>query len=339
MLDSSPQPIGTGLRRASILGTGSYLPERVLPNAELENMVDTSDHWILTRTGMRERRIARPDEATSDMASAAALHALENAEIDPSELELIVVATSTPDMLFPNTAAFVQRQIEAENAACMDVEAACSGFLYGMEVGRQFVQTRSMDRVMVIGAEKMSSVTDWEDRHTCILFGDGAGAAVLGPSSGGGIIHTKMGSAGALADLLKIPGGGSRYPASHETVESRMHFIKMQGQEVFRNAVEKMSHTAGAVLDQSGLTIGDIKYIVPHQANARIIKAVGQRLGASDAQMYTNVDKYGNTSAASVIVAIDEASRAGLLEKGDRIMIVVFGAGFTWGATVLEWDR
>lgn len=338
MLDAAPQPIGTGLRRASIVGTGSYLPERVLPNAELENMVDTSDHWIVTRTGMRERRIARPDEATSDMASAAALRALDNAGMDPMDLELIVVATSTPDMLFPSTAAFVQRLIAADNAACMDLEAACSGFLFGLEVGRQFIQTRSMDRVMVIGAEKMSSVMDWEDRSTCILFGDGAGAAILGPSNGGGIIHTKLGSAGALADLLKIPGGGSRHPASHETVESRMHFIKMQGQEVFKNAVEKMSHTAQAVLDQSGLSIGDIKYIVPHQANARIIKAVGQRLGASVSQVYMNVDKYGNTSAASVIVAIDEASRAGLFEKGDRIMIVVFGAGFTWGATVLEWD-
>ena len=328
-----------GLRNVVIAGTGAYLPDRIMPNSELETMVDTTDHWIVTRTGMKERRIAGPDEATSDMGAGAARYAIEDAGLNPTDVDMILVATSTPDMMFPNTAALVQREIGATNAVCMDLEAACSGFLYAMEVGRQFIRSGAMDTVLVIGAEKMSSVVDWEDRGTCVLFGDGAGAAVLRPGTSRGILHTTMGSEGDLADLLKIPGGGSRNPATFETVQARMHYIKMGGQEVFKHAVSNMFQSAQEVLDYCGLTIDNVKYVIPHQANARIIRAVGQRLGAKDNQLYANVDKYGNTSAASVILAIDEASRAGLLEQGDILMIIVFGAGFTWGASLLEWGR
>lgn len=326
-----------GLRTACILGTGSYLPERVMPNAELETMVATTDHWIVTRTGMRERRIAGVDQATSDLAAGAVLAALEDAGTAPEDIELLLVATCTPDMLIPNTASFVQEKTGLSRAACIDIEAACSGFLSALEIGRQFIRTGAMERVMIVGAETMSSFTDWEDRSTCVLFGDGAGAAVLGPGEGQGIIHTRMGAEGALADLLKVPGGGSRHPTSAETVAQRLHYMKMSGQEVFKHAVANMTRTAQQVLDESGLRMEDIRYIIPHQANARIIKAVGQRLGAAEDQVYVNVDKYGNTSAASVILAMDEASKSGELQAGDKIMMVVFGAGFTWGAMILEW--
>lgn len=335
---STPRP--NGLRNVVIAGTGSYVPERIMPNSELETLVDTTDHWIVTRTGMKERRIAAPDEATSDMGGPAAQRALDDAKLDAADVDLILVATSTPDMFFPSTAALIQRQIGARNAVCMDIGAACSGFLYAMEVGRQFVATGSMDTVLVIGAEKMSSVVDWEDRGTCVLFGDAAGAAILRPGRNSrGILQTVMGSEGELADLLTIPAGGSRHPATIETVEKRLHYIRMDGQEVFRHAVSNMTRSAKEALKRCGLTIHDIRFIVPHQANARIIKAVGQRLGVNEEQVYLNVDKYGNTSAASVILAIDEASRGGTLNEGDLLLMVVFGAGFTWGASVVEWGR
>jgi 3-oxoacyl-[acyl-carrier-protein] synthase-3 len=334
---SDPLSTQSRLLPVHFLGTGSYVPERIMPNSELESMVDTSDHWIVTRTGLRERRLAADDQATSDLASAAAVRALRDAGVTPGEVDLILVGTSTPDMLFPSTACFVQKEIGAQNATCMDIEAACSGFLYTMEVGRQFVQSGARKRVLVIGAEKMSSVTDWKDRSTCILFGDAAGAAVLGAGSGRGIIHTVTGSDGTLADLLKIPGGGSRNPTTAENVNDRQQYIKMEGQEVFKRAVANMTGSARQLLDESGLAMKDVRAIIPHQANARIIKAVGQRLGASQDQVYINVDKYGNTSAASVIVALDEAAREGFVEAGDVIMFVVFGAGFTWGASLVEW--
>lgn len=326
-----------GLRAACFAGTGVYLPARVVPNAELETMVDTTDHWIVSRTGLRERRIAEPDEATSDMAGRAAQQAIENSGVDPDSIGLIVVATSTPDMLFPSTACLVQKHVKASRATCFDLEAACSGFLYSMEVARQFIQSGSIDTALVIGAEKMSAVVDWKDRSTCVLFGDGAGAAVLRAGTRHGIFHTRLRSEGELADLLKIPAGGSRMPATRETVRKRQHFLKMAGQEVFKHAVSNMSATAQQVLDEAGLTIDQIDLIIPHQANARIIKAVGQRLGADEGKVYVNVDKYGNTSAASIIVAIHEASLEGRIKSGDRIMFVVFGAGFTWGASIVEW--
>lgn len=339
MSSSSSLPNPTDLRRVLIAGTGSYVPERIVTNHELEAMVDTSDHWIFTRTGMKERRIAAADEATSDMGSLAALRALADAGLGPEDVDLILVATSTPDMPFPNTAALIQREIGARRAVCLDVNAACSGFLFALEVGRQFVATGAMETVLVIGAEKMSCVVDWQDRSTCVLFGDAAGAAVLRPGTEGGILGSVLGSAGELADLLTIPGGGSRNPATPETIAQRLHYIKMDGPEVFKHAVSNMTRAAQEVLERCGLTIQDIRYIVPHQANARIIRAIGQRLGLAEGQLYLNVEKYGNTSAASVILALDEASRAGLLREGDLLLLVVFGAGFTWGASVLEWRR
>lgn len=325
-------------RPVRIKGTGTYVPEKILTNKDLESIVETTDDWIYTRTGMRERHIAADDQATSDLAAHAARRALENAGLTAADVDMILVCTSTPDMFFPNTACLVQKQIGAHRAFCMDMEAACSGFLYGVEIGRQFVQSGSVETALVIGAEKISPFVNWTDRTTCVLFGDGAGAAVLQAGKGRGIIETIMGSDGALAELLIMPGGGSRYPPTPETLQSGIHFIQMQGREVFKHAVSNMTKAANDILEHTGLSISDVKYIIPHQANARIIQAIGQRLGAREDQVYMNVDRYGNTSAASVILALDEAARGQKLANGDLLMFVVFGAGFTWGAMLLEWD-
>ncbi len=326
-------------RTVSIVGTGSYAPERVLTNADLEKMVETTDEWIVTRTGMKERRIARADEATSDMAAKAALKALEAAGLQPSEVDMIVVATITPDMVFPNTGCFVQNLIGAKKAFCMDVEAACSGFLYAMEIGRQFVASGAVNNALIIGAEKLSCITDWQDRGTCVLFGDGAGAVVLqAKGERHGILTTVLGSDGALAELLMLPGGGSRNPASEQTVKDRLHYMKMTGREVFKHAVTKMVASAKEALERCGLTIDDVDCIIPHQANKRIIEAIGQRLGAPVEKYFVNIEKYGNMSAASVVVALDEAVRSGFVKKGDTVLMIAFGGGFTWGASVLEWQ-
>lgn len=321
-----------------ITGTGSYLPEQVLTNADLEKMVDTSDEWIRTRTGMRERHLARDDEATSDMAAEAAKRAIEAAGITPDDIDLIMVATVTPDMLFPSTACFVQQKIGATNAFCFDLEAACSGFLYGLKVAKQFIATGTLDTVLVIGAEKLSAVTDWEDRGTCVLFGDGAGAAVLQErTQGRGMMSSFMGSDGSLAELLHIPGGGSRRPASVDTLKQRLHYMKMTGNEVFKHAVRCMCDAGQRVLDHAGMTIDDVDCVIPHQANMRIIRAIANRLGDSFDKFYVNLERVGNISAASVPVALDEAVREGRLKRGDIILFIVFGGGFTWGATLMEW--
>ncbi|MBW7907536.1 MAG: ketoacyl-ACP synthase III [Kiritimatiellae bacterium] len=326
------------LPRASILATGSYVPERVLTNADLEKMVDTTDEWIMTRTGIRERHIARTDEATSDMATEAARRALAAAGVAPEELDMIIVATITPDMGFPNTACFVQSNIGAVNAFCYDIEAACSGFVYGLDLARQYIATGSAKTILLIGAEKISCITDWTDRSLCVLFGDGAGAAVLrAEPNRKGILSAVMRSDGRLHDLLKLPGGGSRNPASAETLAGGLHFMKMNGRDVFKHAVTCMTDVARKALDQAGLTVEDVKLIIPHQANLRIVSAIGERLGGKPEQYFINLDRYGNTSAASVILALDEAVRMGKLERGDRVLLVAFGGGFTWGASVLEW--
>ncbi len=331
-------PKASATRTVSIVGTGSYLPERVLTNKELETLVDTSDDWIYTRTGIRERRIAAPDEATSDMASHAARKALEMAGIEPGDVDMIIVATCTPDMFFPSTACFVQKQIGASKAFCLDVSAACSGFLYALEVAHQFVASQSAHTALVIGAEKMSSVIDWQDRTTCVLFGDGAGAAVLqAREEPHGILTTVLGANGNLSDLLSIPGGGSRLPYSPETLDKRMNYLKMAGREVFKHAVTNMSNAVLEALKQCGATVDDVACIIPHQANARIIQAIGQRMNAPMEKFYINVHKYGNTSAASTIVALDEAVRSGRVQKEDLILMVVFGGGFTWAASLVEW--
>ncbi len=325
-------------RTSSIVAVGSYVPERILTNAELARTVDTSDEWITSRTGIKERRIAADDEFTSDIASKAALMAIGRAGITPSEIDLIIVATITPDMLFPSTACLVQQKIGARRAAAFDLEAACSGFIYGLEIGQQFIMSRTYDTVLVIGAEKLSSIIDWSDRNTCVLFGDGAGAAILQnrPDSHG-LLTACMGADGSKAELLCMPAGGSRCPATSQSVASRLHYLRMDGKETFKNAVNAMLTAAQEVLRRCELDITQIKCIIPHQANRRIIDAVGERLGAQPEQLFVNLEKYGNTSAASVAIALDEAVQSGRIQQGDLLLLVVFGAGLTWGAAIIEW--
>ena len=325
-------------RTCSISGVGSYVPAKVLTNADLARMIETTDEWITTRTGIKERRIAAKNEFTSDLATQAALCAMRRAGVTADQVDLIIVATATPDMPFPSTACLVQRKIGAHRAAAFDLEAACSGFIYGLEIGQQFIMSRTYDTVLVIGAEKLSSIVDWKDRNTCVLFGDGAGAAVLQnrPNSHG-LLTAVMGADGRKSDLLFMAGGGSRCPASAESVAARMHYLRMDGKETFKNAVQAMQTAAEEALRRCEIDISRIKCIIPHQANLRIIEAVGERLGARPEQLFVNVQKYGNTSAASVAIALDEAVSSGQIQRGDLILLVVFGAGLTWGAAVIEW--
>jgi len=328
-------------RRAMIAGTGSYVPQRVMTNTDMEKMVDTTDQWIVERTGIRARHIANAEETTSYMAAQAAQKAMESAGVTAGQIDLIILATITPDMVFPNTACLVQAHIGAKNAVCFDLEAACSGFLYSLDVARQFVASGKYDTVLVIGAEKLSSITDWKDRTTCVLFGDAAGAAIVRPcgeKDGHGLVHSVLRSDGTLAELLKLPAGGSRQPATEETVRQGLHYMKMDGREVFKHAVTCMISAAKQTLEETGLSIEDIKLIIPHQANMRIISAISDRLGGQESQYFVNLERFGNTSAASVIVALDEAVRGGRLQKGDFVLLVAFGGGFVWGASLLEWS-
>jgi len=325
-------------RTCSITGVGAYVPEKIVTNADLEKLVDTSDEWITTRTGIKERHMAAKDEFTSDMAAKAAQRAMKMAGVTASQIDLIIVATITPDMPFPATACFVQQKIGAKHAAAFDLEAACSGFIYGLEIGQQFIMSRTYDTVLVIGAEKLSAITDWKDRNTCVLFGDGAGAAILqNRENSHGLLTAVMGADGGKANLLFMPAGGSRCPASKDSVDARMHFLRMEGKETFKNAVQAMCSAAQEVLRRCEVDITRIKCVIPHQANRRIIDAVGERLGATPEQMFINVNRYGNTSAASVAIALDEAVASGKIQRGDLILLVVFGAGLTWGAAVIEW--
>jgi len=325
-------------RTCSITGVGSYVPAKILTNADLEKMVDTSDEWITTRTGVRERRLAADDEFTSDLAYKAATVAMQRAGVTGEQIDLIITATITPDMPFPSTSCLVQQKIGARRAAAFDIEAACSGFIFGLEVAQQFIMSRTYDTVLVIGAEKLSSIVDWKDRNTCVLFGDGAGAAVLqNRPNAHGLLTAVMGSDGEKANLLFMPGGGSRCPATAQSVQSRMHYLRMEGKETFKNAVQAMQTAAEEALRRCEIDITRVKCVIPHQANRRIIEAVGERLGARPDQLFINVDKYGNTSAASVAIALDEAVTSGIVQRGDLILLVVFGAGLTWGAAVIEW--
>lgn len=325
-------------RTCSIAGVGSYVPERVITNADLEEIVETTDEWITSRTGIKARRVAGTDEFTSDLAARAALRAMKKAGVRPEEIDLIIVATITPDMPFPSTACLVQQKIGAYRSAAFDIEAACSGFIFALEVGQQFIMSRTYNTVLVIGAEKLSSIVDWTDRNTCVLFGDGAGAAILQnrPNSHG-LLTACMGSDGQKADLLSLPAGGSRCPASAESVAAGLHYLRMDGKETFKNAVQAMNVAALESLRRCEIDISQIKCIIPHQANRRIIDAVTERLGARPEQVFINVDKYGNTSAASVAIALDEAVESRRIQRGDLILMVVFGAGLTWGAAVIEW--
>ncbi len=329
----------SGVRPVSIIGTGSYLPERILTNADLEKMVDTSDEWITTRTGIKERHIAAENQASSDLGIEAAKRALEQARAKPEDLDMIIVASITPDMAFPSTACFVQKALGAGKAACFDLSAACCGFLFALETARQFIASDSINTALVIAAEKLSCITDWEDRGTCVLFGDGAGAAVLQSKPGRrGLITSVMASDGNLGHLLNLPGGGSRNPTSETTIKDRLHYIKMAGKEVFKSAVSSMLNASQKALQQSGLTIDQVDCVIPHQANNRIVQAVGSRLGAPIEKYYLNMDRCGNMSAASVAVALDEAVQKKFVKKNDIVLMMAFGGGFTSAATILEWN-
>lgn len=321
-----------------IIGTGSFVPEKKLTNFDLEKMVDTSDEWIVSRTGIKERRIAKREQASSDLAYEAALEAIANAGITAEDLDLIIVATVTPDHAFPSTASILQAKLGANKAAAYDISAACSGFLYGLATGSQFINSGLYKYVLVIGVETLSKITDWTDRNTCVLFGDGAGAAVLGPvASGFGFLSFELGSDGSGGDLLKQPAGGSRLPASKETVDERLHFIQMAGSEVFKFAVKIMEQSAINVLEKAGLTKEDIDFLVPHQANLRIIDYAVKRLKLAEDKVVVNLDKYGNMSSASIPVALHEAVTAKKISEGDNVLLVGFGGGLTWGATLLKW--
>jgi len=324
-------------RKVGIVGLGAYLPERVLTNKELEKMVDTTDEWITTRTGIKERRIARDDEATSDMATEAAKRALEDAGLTPTDIDLIIVATITPDMFFPATACIVQEKIGARQVPAFDVSVACSGFIYGLAIANQFIGSGTYKYALVIAAEKLSAITDWSDRNTCVLFGDGAGAAILGPVERGGILSVYLGANGKQGDLIKLPAGGSRIPATKKSIESNLHFIKMNGAELFKHAVKIMADAALEVTRPLGLQADDIKLVIPHQANIRILNAVAKRMGLTQDKIYLNLVKYGNMSAASSAVALVEAVKEGRIKRGEKMLLDAFGGGLTWGAIVIEW--
>jgi 3-oxoacyl-[acyl-carrier-protein] synthase-3 len=324
------------VRNVGIIGIGSYTPPKVVTNSDLEKMVDTSDEWIVTRTGIKERRIAEPDVATSDLSFEAAKIALASANLSPKDIDLIIVATVTPDMLFPATACVLQDKLGAECPG-FDLSAGCSGLIYALSVGTQFVANGTYNNVLVVGAEVLSKITDWQDRSTCVLFGDGASAMILAPVERGGFRSFVLGADGSGGKLLELPAGGSRLPASYDTVSQRLHYIKMNGREVFKFAVKIMGEAALDAIEKAGLTPSDIDLFIPHQANIRIIESAAERLKLSMDKVFINLDKYGNTSSASIGIALHEALLSGKIREGSRIVMVGFGAGLTWGACVLEW--
>ncbi len=326
-------------RYAAIIGTGSYVPDKILTNFALEKMVNTSDEWIRQRTGIVERRIADEDMATSDLGIRATRQAIKMAEIDPLDIDMIIVGTVTPDALFPSTACYVQKGIGAKKAVAFDLSAACAGFIYGLDLADGMIKSGRYDTILVIGGEIFNKILDWTDRGTCVLFGDGAGAAILqGTDEPKGILSSYIGSDGDYSDvnLLGMPAGGSRMPPSHETIDQKLHTIKMRGREVFKLGVRIMPEAAQHALNLAGLTVDDIDLLIPHQANMRIIEAVGDRLGIPREKVFVNVDKYGNTSAATTIIALDEAIREERAKPGDLVLMVTFGAGLTWGSTVIR---
>jgi len=327
-------------RSTAVLGTGSYAPERILTNQELSKTVDTSDEWIRTRTGIRERRIAAEGEASSDMGVHAARRALDDAGLTPSDIDLLVVATVTPDMPMPACACFIQHKLGIPSkAACFDINAACSGFVYALDTACAMIESGRYQKALIIGVEKLSAVIDWQDRTTCVLFGDGAGAMIIGASNDStrGLIGTRLGSCGEGAELLCIPRGGSRSPATAESIIAREHCIRMKGKEVFKLAVRGMDESARDILEQHGITADQISLVIPHQANLRIIEAISQYLKLPMERFFVNLDRYGNTSAASIPLALDEARRAGRIQPGDLTLLVAFGAGLTYGSALIRW--
>ncbi len=325
---------------AHVVGWGKYIPQRVLTNDDLSRMVDTSDEWIRTRTGIRERRLVKDGETTASMAVQAARQALEVARFNPSQLDLIVVATITPDYLFPATACLVQDMLGATHAAAFDLLAGCSGFIYGLNIAAHLLSSGAYQTALVIGAETLSRITDWSDRATCVLFGDGAGAVILqADENEGGVLATTLGSDGSGGDILRLPAGGSYAPASHQTVEEGLHFIQMKGRDVFKFAVNKIPAATREVLEKAGLTLDDLDLLIPHQANQRIIEAAARFLALPPEAVYSNLEWYGNTSTASIPIALSEAVEKGRIQTGDLVVCVGFGAGLTWGAAAIRWTR
>ena len=321
-----------------VIGLGHYLPDKVLTNQDLEKMVDTTDEWITTRTGIKQRRLAGPGTATSDIAALAAKEALEDAKMPAEQLELLIIATVTPDMQFPSTACLVQAKIGATNAAAFDISAACSGFIYAISVAEAMIKSGQYKNALVIGAEILSSIVDWQDRNTCVLFGDGAGAVVLAPVKEGGILSTYLASDGNAAGLLNLPAGGSAMPATVDTVNNRQHYLKMSGNEVFKLAVKAMADAADKAAKRAGISsVEQVDLIIPHQANMRILLAVANRLKIPQEKLFLNVEKYGNMSSASTAVALYEAVKQGKIKKGNNVMLVAFGAGLTWAACAIKW--
>ena len=323
-----------------IIGTGYYAPEKIVTNADLEKLVDTNDEWIVERTGISERRVVDEHVTTSDIAVRAAQDALNNAGVKAEEIELIIVATLTPDMMFPSTACIVQHKLNAGNAAAFDLSAACSGFAYALSVGSQFIKSGMYKKVLVIAAEVLSKITNWEDRNTCVLFGDGAGAAVLGAvEEGYGILGVELGADGSGGEFLHMPAGGSLHPATVDTIANKMHYIHMNGNEVFKFAIKIMGEAALKALKSAGLETKDVDCLIPHQANIRIIKSAAKRLSLPMDKVFVNVNKYGNTSAASIPIALAEAAKERRFKKGDIVVLVGFGAGLTWASCVLKWAK
>ncbi len=324
-------------KRIGIVGVGMSVPKKVLTNFDLEKMVDTTDEWIRTRTGIRERRIVEPGTTTSELAYPAAKEALKQAGVHGKDLDLIIVGTTSPDMIFPSTACVLQDRLGAKSAVCFDLAAACSGSVFSIITAQQYLMSGRYTRALVVGAEIISNFVDWTDRSTCVLFGDGAGACVMTPVSRGGILTTDMGSDGSAADLLYIPGGGSKHPSSHQSVDQRLHYLRMNGVEIFKLAARRMAESILTVVKDAGLKPEDIDCVIPHQANVRIIQAVAKCAGLPMEKIFMNVERYGNTSAASNLIALYEAVEEGHVRKGSYVVLVAFGAGLTWGSILLHW--
>jgi 3-oxoacyl-[acyl-carrier-protein] synthase III len=325
------------LLRAGIVGTGMYVPEKILTNQDLERMVDTNDEWITSRVGIKERHIAAPNETSSSLGARAAKQALADAGVKPEAVDLIITATITPDVPWPATACFIQRELGATRAACFDIEAACTGYIYALSLARNYIATGMYRTVLVVACETLSRITNWQDRNTAVLFGDAAGAAVLqAVPEPRGILAMYLGSDGSKGELLEMPGGGSRHPTSHETVEQHLHFIKMKGNEVFKHAAKAMAHANLEVLTKTGMTIDQVDLLIPHQANMRIIEAAARLSHLPMERVYLNLAKYGNTSAATTAVALHEARREGRIAPGSVVLLVAFGGGLTWGACLMR---
>lgn len=324
--------------KAKIVSTGSYVPENKITNFDLEKRVDTSAQWIIERTGVHERRIGLKHEAASDLAYEAARAALKRARLKAKDLDMIICTTVSGDMPFPSTACILQGRLEAVNAAAFDVAAACSGFIYGLSVAESFIKSGARKKILLVGVDMLSKVTDWDDRSTCILFGDGAGAVILEPSTdGSGILSTDIYSDGSLWDFLQVPGGGSRIPCSHECVDKKLQFIRMKGNETYKIAVKTLEDIATATLAKNGIKLSQLSLLIPHQANMRIIQATAKRLGLPMEKVMINIEKYGNTSSASIPLALDEALITGRIRTGDYILMEAFGAGLTWGSALIKW--